>query len=104
MVVDYLSSSPTGLDIRCPPNRGQVPPPIAATRIRSCDCSRRMVWTARTAAHTSAARTMVMYIPLLLSGVGAYLIGRVCTACVLNFSENESVYAVGDIQPSRAGK
>ena len=26
MVVDYLSSSPTGLDIRCPPNRGQVPP------------------------------------------------------------------------------
>ena len=24
MVVDYLSSSPTGLDIRCPPNRGQV--------------------------------------------------------------------------------
>ena len=27
MVVDYLSSSPTGLDIRCPPNRGQVPPP-----------------------------------------------------------------------------
>ena len=29
MVVDYLSSSPTGLDIRCPPNRGQVPVPAA---------------------------------------------------------------------------
>ena len=25
-MVDYLSSSPTGLDIRCPPNRGQVHP------------------------------------------------------------------------------
>ena len=26
-MVDYLSSSPTRLDIRCPPNRGQVPLP-----------------------------------------------------------------------------
>lgn len=39
----------------------------------------------KTKTTASAARAMVAYIPLLLSGVGTHLIGKADTACALHF-------------------